>query len=1014
MADEPPSDERRRRRLRLPRLSSPLRRRNTPTGLASARRVRSDRSTDAPDESWSSSLGVAEASWHASTPSEPISQRRVVRAPSSPASYTMMGSSPPASPPSASPPASPSASPHASRRAFGRRRVARQAQEPVSAGEAARVPATPAMHDERASSPTLGRTPPRQPTPPAQLTVPEPDRGMSSSSSVQTELSHTAASQEEEDVFDDAVSMIQSVRASWAPQVDERERASAEHRHRERLVAYQKRQSMRIEAERELLERHLRLGHEDARREAARKAELLAAEMAREQQELMRLLEHEVQRAQQRRAEQQACEAQALRDAQAQAEAEERRRHDEARRRDEDERQRREARDRRAQQEHARIEEQLRRQRQEAARRADEAARQERRAREEAARRAREEQEALRASMRNKSMDEILQARVTAYEACLGTHPTRSPIEERARQRAQREADDEDRAARVHARRHEARRQDDDDDDASVAETERSAVSRASDASQLTAVMSQLHIVSRQQPPAVKGILSRHSAALTAQPALRFHETRAPSSELRGVPHPDLAWLTYLIQHRLPQPLEHAPARTPRQALGAWIRQSMASVATFETAEPSAGFAALGTARADAPQAVASFLALWEHAPVVHRILASLDLRDVRVLYDVARPLRYMIARPDVHERLLCRFLGPAGYVPWPDLDDPLPLTLLDCEAFHMYMYTEMELPVASHAYLTDMHRLDRRLPRLARSTARAYSRVLARIRLQPQGVPDVPASWTIRGPDGTLHDVGMSSPFVPGYVSTFRAWVPCTDDDDDDDAWGAEIRRMERELFLAGMWRFLQRGDVVVNATNAHRFLFHGDAFAPLDTRFDAAGHLPPFINALLFPTTYYDWILPPTDTPTLFLDVLPWRADIVSSLHLTRDHVEVVRPHGPVYRVAKWLYRAAFTINVPPESIAASGFIESAHDAHASWNGRIVLETEGTTEHVCELLWRLVSPADAPDLLSLLLDSVVQGTNHALDLPPPPPADTLPTYPWRLDRRRSQPGCHWITPVA
>lgn len=134
-ADEPPSEERRRRRLRLPRLSSPLRRRNTPTGQASARRVRSDRSTDAPDESWSSSLGVADASWHASTPSEPISQRRVVRAPSSPASYTMMGSSP-----SASPPASPPASPHASRRALSRRRVARQAQEPVSAGAAAHGP----------------------------------------------------------------------------------------------------------------------------------------------------------------------------------------------------------------------------------------------------------------------------------------------------------------------------------------------------------------------------------------------------------------------------------------------------------------------------------------------------------------------------------------------------------------------------------------------------------------------------------------------------------------------------------------------------------------------------------------------------------------------------------------------------------------------------------------------------------------------------------------------------------
>ena len=252
---------------------------------------------------------------------------------------------------------------------------------------------------------------------------------MSSSSSVQTELSHTAESHDEEDVFDDAVSTIESVRASWAHRADEPrahkdERAWAEHRHRERLVYYQKRQSMRIEAERELLERHLRLGHQDARREAARKAQLLAAEMAREQEELARLFEREVQQAQQRRAAQQ---AQASRD----AEAEERRRLDDARRREDDERQRREARDRRAQQEQARIEEQLRLQRQEAAR-------QERLAREEASRRAREEQEALRASMRFKSMDEILQARVTAYEARLGTRPTRSPIEERARQRAQR------------------------------------------------------------------------------------------------------------------------------------------------------------------------------------------------------------------------------------------------------------------------------------------------------------------------------------------------------------------------------------------------------------------------------------------------------------------------------------------------------------------------------------------------------------------------------------------------
>lgn len=993
-----------------------------------------------------------------------------------------------------------------------------------------RVQEMPRIQEERGRTRTLSQrcaphTPPRKPTSTVQLTVPEPDRAMSSSSSVKTELSHTADSHEEE-VFDDAVSTPRSVREKRARRAEEqrqleeerarrveeqrqleqerarrmeeqrqieeerarrveeqrkleeerarrakeqrqldeerarrveeqrnmeeerarrmeeqrkmeeerarrmeeqrqleeeRERRWAEHRHHEMIVYCRKRQSMRIEAERELLERHLRLENEDARRKAARKAQLLAAEMAREQRELELLYEREMQRVKKEREQQQANEAQASRDEQErqareaqllqeEARARERQLREEALRREQEERQLREERDMRAKREHTLMEEQLRRQNQEAARRAEEAARLERQAREEASRRAREEEEALRASMRNKSFDEILQARVTAYEARLGMGPKRSPIEERALKRAKREADDEDRSARMHARRNEELLH---DDASSVAETERSAVSRASDASQLTAVMSKLHIVSRQQPPAVKGILSRNGATPSAKPALRFTETRAPSSELRGLPHPDLVWLTSLIQHRLPQPLEQAPAPQPRQTLGTWIRHSMASVATFETAEPSSGFAAHGTARLEQPRASASCLALFEHAPIVHRLLASLDLRDVRVLYDVSKSMRYMISRPDVHERLLCRFLGPAGYVPWPDFDDPVPLTLHDCEAFHMYMYTELELPVASHAYLTDMHHLDRRIPRLARSTARAYSRVLARIRMQPQGVPDVPESWTILGPDGAPHEVGMSSPFVPGYVSTFRAWVPCTDDEADE-VWGSEIQRLERELFIAGIWRYLQRGDVVVNATNAHRFVFHGDAFAPLDTRYDAAGHLPPFINALLFPTTYYDWILPQTYTPTMYLDVLPWRNDIVKSLHLTRDNVEVMSPQGPMYRVAKWLYRASLTIDVPPESIAASGFIESAHDAHASWNGRIVIETEGTTEHVCELLRRLVSPADAPDLLSVMLESIVQGTNHALDVPALPKAATRPTYPWRFDRRRSQPGCHWITPAA
>ena len=673
--------------------------------------------------------------------------------------------------------------------------------------------------------------------------------------------------------------------------------------------------------------------------------------------------------------------------------------------------------------------------------------------------------------------DSIMQARMELHHSgqTQRRDSERAQLEERALKRAKREAEDEDRITRSFSRQREEAH---DDDTSSVAETERSTVSRASDASQLSLAINRLQIVSRQQPPAIKGILSRMSASASStlalppslpsssarssalkrtsshsnirtsmlstpgaeaaagadsappKPTLRFALPEMPPAAHLGS-YPELAWLAYICDHHMPRRV--VPSPPIRSSLGTWIRHSVASVASLDTSlmheewavRPVGpyrdggvrflpGFTVHGLAFGTAPKTPSSCETLWKSVPVVRRLLQELDLHDVRVMYDVNRSIHAIMDRPDVREELLCRFLAPAGYTPWPDVCDPLALSITDCEAFHLYLFAESELPVASHVYLTGAHRLDKRIPRLSRAVARAYSKVLARIRMQPDGVPDVPASWTVEGPGGH-HQVTMSSPYVPGYVSTFRAWAP-QPTDENADMYGSEIQRLERELFIAGIWRFLQRGDVVVNAANANCYLFNGEVFTSLSTRHDPIGHLPPFINMFLFPITYYDWIVPSTYMPVMYLDILPWRQQLVSSLQLVRDNIDTIGSNGQVYRIAKWVYRARMTIDVPQDS-TASGFAESPYDAHFSWNGTVVFEVEGTSEHVYNFLQRCTSPNESPDLSHTFLDSVLNRTNHSVQVPRLPEPQNglamLPTYPWRLLRHRSHPGSYLFSPV-
>lgn len=547
--------------------------------------------------------------------------------------------------------------------------------------------------------------------------------------------------------------------------------------------------------------------------------------------------------------------------------------------------------------------------------------------------------------------------------------------------------------------------------------------------------------------------LSTPRGSPTRGPMLRFAAAVPGERGAVEAPPPSLRWLAYMMEHRVPASEPPPPPvvlpAAPAKNRGS-VRYSMLSLHSTDMsaaddewavrpagpyrdggvrflpgftvhglADPTYRWtrtrfvpASLNKSGRDELVEVNELSELVFSTPSALRaIVAHLDLRDLRALHDVSRTMRRTVLDRAVHESVLERFLAHTGYRTWsdgPDSVDPLPLTLADCEAYIMYEHMASELAAAGHAYLAANHRLDKRLARLARAGTRAHSKLLARVRMQPAGMAARPLARMSLGPSG-MERLEVPALATPGHVATFRAWAPVPLDDSE--LFGSELQRMERELFIAGIWRFLQRGDVVVNTASHARYIFNGEGFEPLYNAATARAELPPCINALLFPPTYYEYELPPQRAVRMYIDVRPWRDEIMAALQLVRDYVDVVGANKQTYRVAKWVYRSAFHPDMPTEDVPE--FLESGYEAHAGWNGTVVVEVEGTSEHVAALIQRCSYAGDPPELAPALLNAVLDGTNSTFEMPPPPEDDSVDaaTFAWDLQRHRSEPGLVWFS---
>ncbi|GAK63593.1 uncharacterized protein PAN0_003c1799 [Moesziomyces antarcticus] len=406
---------------------------------------------------------------------------------------------------------------------------------------------------------------------------------------------------------------------------------------------------------------------------------------------------------------------------------------------------------------------------------------------------------------------------------------------------------------------------------------------------------------------------------------------------------------------------------------------------------------------------------------VIARLISHLDYADVKALRQTSQSIRFALGQLAGREIVLSRFLAPIGYRTWtpskaaPEADapvedkDPMPLSFSDCEAFLLSFELLPEYALVGAEYARAPHKMDARYPRLARATTRAYNRVLTRLRMQP----DLHVAGSARSASGETTTI--SSPWKPGRAGFFRTWVPSTETG----GWlsDTELARCERELFIGGVWPHLQKGDVVWDCAvgderNEGKYVFDGRYLRDLSFMFDRGGHLPSWLNAFVFAPSYYHNIIRSSDAsqPVIYLDVLPWRDQIVSTMRLVQDQVETFSPQGARYRIAKWLYRAV--ISIEAGAVAAEG-------VDAGWHGRIVIETEGTAEHAKELISRCAGPAESAQTKARLLASVMDADGRPrIPKAPAPTTDAQgnrieTTTPWAIVRARSRPGLIWIRPI-
>lgn len=349
----------------------------------------------------------------------------------------------------------------------------------------------------------------------------------------------------------------------------------------------------------------------------------------------------------------------------------------------------------------------------------------------------------------------------------------------------------------------------------------------------------------------------------------------------------------------------------------------------------------------------------------------------------------------------------------------------------------------------------------IAAATTRAYTRVVLRLRAQAEAEhaqvskwmqqnappsamrsysrPPSPTFSSAHGHSGasrptTPHKSPSSQPqqLPPNGRLTFRSplvklrrapllrvFVPNPDSD-----WLSDtnVLECESELKKAGVAALLRPGDVIWDVAvgdegNLGRMVWDGSYLIDLDYSYSTVGDLPKYLHTLSFSPSYFHRVLRTgaNTNPILRVDVSPWGDQIAMNLQLLQDRVRTETPQGNIHNVVRWVHRSSFVLKPPtsrPHGSSVNGKQNSSSwkiqlpgapsgtFVDSGWYGTIVVETEGTNEHLGELQERCGKGVFPPKLTPMGQPRLVKNP------------DALKV--WRILREKSRPGEIWIRMVC
>ncbi|KAF8312062.1 hypothetical protein DL93DRAFT_2060266, partial [Clavulina sp. PMI_390] len=248
---------------------------------------------------------------------------------------------------------------------------------------------------------------------------------------------------------------------------------------------------------------------------------------------------------------------------------------------------------------------------------------------------------------------------------------------------------------------------------------------------------------------------------------------------------------------------------------------------------------------------------------------------------------------------------------------------------------------------------------------------------------------------------------FKLGQAPLLRVFVP-----NSAGVWLSDdnILRCEDELRRAGVTSYLKVGDVVWDVAlgdegNVGRMVWDGAYLIDLDYTYTITGEIPPYIDSLCFPPSYWHKILRIPGDPIVHIDLQPYAEEIARNLALLQSRVQTETPQGAYHTVVRWIHRSSFQLRgetplLPLRSHASAGNNAAGRTPHIdkAWEGTVFIEAEGTNEGLQELQERC-----GPDIQ--ITPPTAPGPNKPMRKTPPKGKTVF-----RMIRAQSRPGELWL----